>query len=216
MLSCDTAILSTTELATLAGSDGVTNYRTTVDADGVVTRETASVDNLKVTVTSTRTRVHGSVSSYIYGSNFPGVDFDPADVGPALDDIAGRIGLPTSAVRDARVSQLDAAVDVVVPRPVPTYVAAVSGPPGFNTLAFSDSSVAFTNTLVKLAVYDKVAERRARRQTVPERYEGTNVVRFEVRFKRPARTLEHALRAEMMSEPTFYDEVAGHVMGRFE
>ncbi len=214
MLDIDTIILHTPELATLDRPGDIDRLRVTYDDQGAFAKVTCLAGDVRVTVGPSGTRVQGSVVRHRRGTNL--ADFDPADAGAVLDEVADRIGLDRSDLRAAAVRRVDIGVNVVVPRRPSVYVGAMRAPATMRALPFSEGSVVFENTVCRLASYDKVAERQANRHGVPERYRGAHVLRHELRVDRPHRVFRRRVTAGDLASPGFVDEARGVLLRRFD
>lgn len=212
MLDIDTVSINTPAVPAPDVLRDPARYHEVKQNDEVV-RHTGRLRNLRVLVTPHGTRVTGSVARYINGTTLS--PFDPAAVGPALDEIEGTLGLPEGELHYGRVSRVDVGANLALDRPVAEYLASMEAPQRHQRAAFGDESLYFQNTLRQLVFYDKVEEARGR--GVPEHLADANVLRYELRLtSKVQQQVGQPVVAGLLADADFYRRLADLWLQHFE
>lgn len=156
-------------------------FKGEVNSEGDLYGEAARFHNLYVRVGANGTLVSGSLRNWAdaYGLVPFAHPFGPDEVGLTLDALDDRLGLPAGTLRLGRLTMVEAAVDLVVPRPVELYVSACEDLPRTTPLRVGYTSVYFRTDESQTKLYDKPAELVAAGRVVPDVFGGAHVVRFE-------------------------------------
>ena len=147
-------------------------------------------ENMHIKATEYRVRVEGSLHKYAKGENITQMTFEEAAA--AVEQMSAALCLPFER---ANVRRFDFGACMVMSEPAEIYLQALGG------LVYKKRAVAkreqesatslryemqYQNkpAAVVLAIYDKIAEMQSkgRREAIPEKYRGKNILRAEIRF----------------------------------
>lgn len=105
---------------------------------------------------------------------------------------------------DSRATRLDIASNIIVNERVKNYLDLLDYASHYTKLV-QPNSIYFRNTLRELCLYDKIAEMKAKRQPIPQEYEGKNILRAELRYtSRLATQLKKEVTAQDLYQEDFY------------
>lgn len=208
----DTIHIRTHEASDLIDNPSITRYSASLYEDGN-TSDSGRLRNLKVTSRETGTYIKDSLTRYVHGTNLATLHVD--EVAPALREIETALRMRAGALDDARVTRLDIAHNLIVPRPVREYLAAMTAPPRYRTTRYVEETLYFNTTLRTLCFYDKIAEAESRGETVPAPYAGQHVLRYELKIRRVSRDLGRVVTAGMLADPAFFRSLAAEWARRF-
>ena len=174
--------------------------RVEVDDDGVVLREYAYDHNLYVGNNQSGSLISGSLRNWAdaVGLAPMATPFGPSECGVVLNALALKYGLSVAAVRSARLSYLEVACDLPVPRPVAEYARTLGDMSRATTHRSGTTTVRYETTDWELTAYRK----------------SPGVLRVEMRYKSPAALFGRRLRAGQLADPTFRDDLARRWVAR--
>ena len=144
--------------------------------------------------------------------------FGPAEFSEWVDSFAARLGVPAAVVRGARVSRFDVAVNLGVSAAPSEYIAIAEAPERMEAVGSRATTTTFKNRhgFAEITLYDKVQKLMDRRMVdaMPASWVGRNVLRVEVRFKKPRREFKRDVTVADLCDPEFWVEVAGRYHAR--
>lgn len=168
-------------------------------SDGAVI--TGTLGNLKVSLNAYQIKVKdGSLCKWLMGDNYQAIG--RKDTQRAIEKLSDTLHLPMDK---AAVTRLDIAQTFVVRHPVDVYFNHLGVLKNTTRLA-EPNSVYYDKAGLRLAFYDKNREQRAKREQIPELYNGRNVLRYEQRYtQRVARQLNVLeVTGAMLYDEAFY------------
>ena len=168
--------------------------------DGLVAL-TGNVGNLKVSLNRFQVKVKdGSICKYYLGDNLQ--TMGRRDTEMAIEKLSDTLHLPMSK---AVVTRLDVAQNLITRYPPEVYFYHL-GVLKYATRLQEPNGIYYSQTGGRLAFYDKCREQRAKREPIPELYNGRNVLRYEQRYtQRIARQLNvPELTGSMLYDEAFY------------
>lgn len=160
-----------------------------------------SLGNLKVSCSEYQIKVKdGSLCKWYLGDNMQ--TMGRKDTKGAVEKLADLLHLPMSK---AQVTRLDIAQNFVMKHPPSVYMNHLGMLKGAARLE-EPNTLYYRKQDYGLCFYNKVKEQKAKKEQVPELYEGRNVLRYEQRYTgRLAKHLEvPEVRASMLYDEAFY------------
>lgn len=138
-----------------------------------------NLDNLKVTVSDENLKITGSLCKWFLGNNYK--TLTRRDAQQAIEKLSDTFNLPMSS---AKVTRIDIADNVILKNPIDVYFNHLGLLRYFKRLEEPDG-LYYATTKMRLCFYDKIKELRNNGDTIPEIYEGANVMRYEMRLLKP-------------------------------
>ena len=169
--------------------------------DGESVTISGYIDNLKVSVTDNRVKIYdNSLCKWYLKDNFQ--TLCRGDIKRAIEKISDLSHLP---IKKAEVTRIDLAQNFIVRFETPVYYNHLGLLQFYNRLEQS-RGLYYNNNNRKLIFYDKVAEYKHKNLPVPEMYQNSNVLRYEMRFIRQLLKQFNIpeLRAELLYNEQFY------------
>ena len=160
--------------------------------------------SLRVIVRPERVDVSGSFARYHRGSNLE--TLTKSEMREVLDAISDALKVPLAR---AKVHAVHVARNIILSRPVGEYFRCLGNPRRHKVHTYGEESIQFTLGWRAMALYDKIAEMRSRRELVPDHYIGTNVLRYELRF---LNRLPRQLRVKEVLASDLYDEAVYNLL----
>lgn len=141
-------------------------------------RMSGTYKNLNVTFSESYLMITGSLNKYWYHSNvgvFTHTDFTNA-IAQLSEDFQVNLF-------NALLLRIDIAATLRVKYPVKCYLNSFTRKEKTERKPY-ENGVYFSNTSREIVFYDKVLETNKRRQTIPEEYADSHLLRYELRFKK--------------------------------
>lgn len=139
--------------------------------------------------------------------------FGPDQLSDWVDGFAAKCGLTAEQVRSGRVSRFDVAANLDVEACPADYIRIARPPPRMRSVGSGATTATFKNRhgQAEITLYDKVQKikDRGKADTVPPSWAGRNVLRAEVRFKKPKLVFKRKVTVGMLCDAAFWAEVAG-------
>lgn len=157
--------------------------------------------NYKVNLSEQGISLKGSLAKYYLGDNIQ--NLTRGDTQRAIEKMGDLLHLP---IYEAKVTRLDLAQNIVVKYPVSTYYNYLGECQHYKRLTYQQS-IAYQNGLRYKTFYDKIAEaKKDKRVQIPEVYLNTNLLRYELRFKKrlPKHFNIAEITATTLFKETFY------------
>lgn len=197
---------------------GLSRFRGHMDREGEVYAEGGHSHNLYVRNGGQGALLSGSLRNWADQEglvSFPD-PFGPEEVGRVMNALDRYLHLPPGTVQGGRLTKLEIAADLVLPRPVGEYVATLEDVPRAIPHRVGYTTAFYKTQETELRVYDKAAELVASGEDVPEEWLGAHVARveFALRSGGVPRALGHwkdqegLVRAGLLANPEFRDELA--------
>lgn len=133
--------------------------------------------NLRVSLNCYGLFVEGSVPKYVYGENFTSPTLN--DVKLMLDEVSETLG---EDMYKASVTRLDIAKTLEVEQQPNSYYPYLGNSKYLKRLRQDDDSIVWKNNSRRLQMYDKIAEAKAKGNSIPGEWQGKYALRFEVRY----------------------------------
>ena len=145
--------------------------------------------HMKVSVTERGVKIENSLSKYYVGSNIH--DMRRGDIKKAIEKLSDELHLPMGM---SIVKRFDFAKNITLSQEVENYLPYLGEMSRYFRYP-SKRGINYRIAQRELAIYDKVAEMKAKREFVPPLYLGRNVMRIEKRYK--LSTAKYFNRAEI-------------------
>ena len=168
-------------------------------SNGVVI--TGSLGNLKVSLNEYQIKIKdGSLCKWYLGDNLQ--TMGRKDTEMAVEKLSDLLHLPISK---AQVTRIDVSQNFIMKFPPSVYMQHLGQMRNAARLE-EPNSLYYRKADCGLCFYDKAREQKAKKETLPELYEGRNVLRYEQRYERRiAKHLEvPEVRAAMLYNEAFY------------
>jgi hypothetical protein len=146
---------------------------------------------------------NGSLCKFHLGDNFK--TLGRSDIQKAIENISDTLHLP---IEKADVYRLDVAQNFIVKSPIDIYFNHL-GELKYSRRVLQESRLYYYQSKGATVFYDKVKERRAKGDTIPELYQNRNVLRIEQRHTSRLRQIFKVenLTAAMLYSEKFYMEL---------
>ena len=175
----------------------VTNWSETSKADGSTYR-TGHLDNYRVFVSDRGISLKGSLSRHFLGSNCE--TLTRSDTENAILSISDRLSLP---MEKAKITRLDFGQNVLMEYPPDIYFPYL-GRSNYLKRIVRPHGISYQNGKRQFYMYDKIAELKAKRMTLPDIMNGSNVIRLELRLtSRPDHLLKQQITGATLSDSNF-------------
>ena len=159
---------------------------------------TGKAGGLKVSLNRFQVKVcDGSLCKWYLGNNYKAMG--RRDTQRAIEMLSDTLHLPMGK---ATVYRLDIAQNFICKHPPEVYINHL-GVLKYATRLLNDGSVYYQRAGNVLCFYDKNREQKSKRETVPELYEGRNVLRYEQRY---TQHLARQLNVPEVTGALLYDE----------
>ena len=162
---------------------------------------TGTLGNLKITLNEYQIKIKdGSLCKWYLGDNLQ--TMGRKDIERAIEKLSDILHLP---IDKAQVTRIDVAQNFAMKFPPSVYMQHLGQMRNAARLE-EPNSLYYRKTDCCLCFYDKAKEQKAKKETLPELYEGRNVLRYEQRYERRiAKHLEVSeVRASMLYDEAFY------------
>ena len=159
--------------------------------------------NMKVRITKSKIKIEGSIHVFSKGNNLESMSFH--EFIEAIYLLEQMLQLP---IEHARVSRLDFSENILLKHPIETYFNYFGQKSRFKKQVF-DNGISYNSEELFLVFYDKIKELKHKRESIPEYFQGKNVMRFEMRFMRKlGKTFQvPELTAGMLKERAFFNQL---------
>ena len=163
-----------------------------------------SLEGLKVSVYMGGISIIGSLPKFLYQSNvYP---LDRHSTSQFVEKLSDYLHLP---IANAKVTGLEFGSVFVMKHSIASYISKLGDMPKLKKGYFNGTLYYQTkgkNPMKELVFYDKIAEAKEKKMTIPVGFEDVNLLRYEMRFNRKlARQLKlPAVTASTLSESDFY------------
>ena len=161
---------------------------------------TGNLDGYKVIVSESGVNLTGgSLCKYYLGDNFQ--TLGRGDTQRAIEKLSDTLHLH---IDKATVSRIDIAQNFIVKQPIENYFNHLGELPYFKRCPMlNEGSLYYFNYKNTVIFYDKLKEQRAKGSSIPELYQGRNVLRYETRYKN---RLPNVFKVEKVTGGLLYDE----------
>lgn len=136
--------------------------------------------------------------------------FGPSEFVAWAVGFAPVLGLPLDHLLDARLSRFDIAANLALTAPPFEYIAIAEPPNAMESVGSSTTTKTFKHTGAEVTLYDKrlkVTKKSKMAHVIPDDWDGHNVLRVEVRFKKPAVEFGRPITVGMLGDPAIWDEI---------
>lgn len=159
--------------------------------------------NLKVRITKSKIKIEGSIHVFCKGNNLESMSYH--ELKASIELLQDMLNLP---VHDARVSRLDFSGNIPLKHPVESYFSYFGQKSRFKKQIFN-TGVSYNSEELYLVFYDKIKELKHKRESIPEYFQGKNILRFEMRFMRKlGKTFNlPEVNVRNLIEPTFFNQL---------
>lgn len=134
------------------------------------------IGGMTITFNRNKLTILGSLTTLVTGSN---LKF--ADKAQIIEGIIGLEGLLEFSLKDARVTRLDVAGNIVTKNPILEYCKCLLDINKFNRYE-QPTGVVFKNDTTYLQFYDKIEEMRSKRHSIDTAFIHHNILRYECKL----------------------------------
>jgi hypothetical protein len=145
----------------------------------------------------------GSLAKYFLPSNI--YTLTRQDVKQAIEQLSDHLH---TDITPAKVTRLDVSTVIPTSRPPSDYYSHLGNKPYFDRLQSTPDTLYYNNHQRQLVLYDKTVEATAKDVQIPEIWQNSNLLRYELRYtKRLNRQLKHDVTAAKLYDVEFYRPV---------
>lgn len=166
------------------------------------------IEDLKITVSMAGVAIKGSLAKFFYPDNT--YTLTRHDAKEAVEKLSDALCLP---VKDARVTRIDIATNFILENEVRLYFDVLGLCTYYDRSHATDNTLYYhnkgKNNLRTMAFYDKTREVSDRHGTIPDVYDDTNLLRYEMRWntRLPQQLNEPEVNGSLLYEPRFYHKI---------
>ncbi len=177
----------------------LSNYTEHLKNDGQV-YVSGNLKNLRVSLSGQGIHLKGSLAKYFLPDNFH--TLTRSDSKRAIEQLSDELHLP---MNQSKVNRIDFSDNFLMKYKPESYYKYLGDSQHYNRLT-QQRSLYYSNTLRTKLFYNKIAEAKYSRLTIPEVWSNQNVMRYELRFtgKLPKQFNVSDVKAEMLYEERFY------------
>ncbi|HXD93890.1 MAG TPA: phage/plasmid replication protein [Bacteroidia bacterium] len=154
----------------------LSNTSTLVNDETNKVKVTGDLGSLSVLLSESGVSIKGSLSKYYKGNNMHTLTFK--EIEDAFVKIGSALGIP---IEKAKVRRLDITENYVVDYPVSNYFPYMGGMTYYDRLQMNNG-IYYNGNKRTVLFYDKVHERKLKKEPVLDCYLNKNVFRYELRF----------------------------------
>jgi hypothetical protein len=182
-----------------------------IKQDGQV-KVSGSLRNFKVTLSELGISLKGSLAKYFLNDNFQ--TLTRSDSAKAVEMISDELILP---FLNAKVTRIDFAQNFIMDFEPKAYYKFLGDCQHYERKTLSNS-LYYTNGLRQKLFYNKKAEGKAKGLTLPEVWNGQNVLRYEMRFtsRLPKQFNQAEITASSLSDEKFYMAIFDKWLAEYE
>jgi hypothetical protein len=164
---------------------------------------TGYLKNLVVKVNKDNISVNGSLNKFINGVNIYQLTRSGAKQGiEKLSDILG------VSCDQASVWRIDVGDCFVMEKPVTEYLTFLQDTWPFDLVTYGNGNLLFKNNRRRIMFYDKLEEMKKNKENIPNSFQGSNVLRYELQFtKRLPIQFGEKIKAFQLYDQFFYSEI---------
>jgi hypothetical protein len=180
---------------TLQSLTGITEH---TNDDGIY--HSGHLRNYKVSISGQGVSLKGSLAKYFLPDNFH--TLTRSDSARAIEMMTDELSLP---IQKAKVNRIDFAQNFLMDFEPEAYYPFLGECQYYKRLP-QDKSLYYSNGLRQKVFYNKVAEGKAKGLSLPDVWNGQNVLRYEIRFKSrlPKQFNQSEITASNLSDEKFY------------
>lgn len=168
--------------------------------------------NYKVNISGQGVSLRGSLAKYFLPDNFH--TLTRSDSARAFEMMSDELCLP---IQKAKVSRIDFAQNILMDFEPEAYYNFLGECQYYNRHSQS-KSLYYTNGLRQKVFYNKIAEGKAKKMTLPDVWQGQNVLRYEIRFTSRLQKQFNMfeINANTLSDEKFYITIFDKWLAEYE
>ena len=160
---------------------------------------TGTLANLRIKKTGYKVSVIGSLPKFYFGDNLQHLTRKDSEL--AVEKISDLLQLP---IKESNIFRLDIGYNFILNYPVQNYYICLGKLSRFKKSQIANNqSLLYTTSTKTLQFYDKVREIKRTKQSLPEKYTGRNVLRYELQLKK---RVTGSLKLPQLKAKDLYDE----------
>jgi hypothetical protein len=173
---------------------------------------TGSLGNCRVSLSGQGISLKGSLAKYFLPDNFH--TLTRSDTKRAFEKMADDLHIP---IQRAKVTRIDFAKNMLMNYNPEAYYSFLGETQHYKRLP-QDKSIYYSNGLRQMVFYNKVAEGKAKRQSLPDVWNGQNILRYELRFtkKLTKQFKRPEIKANTLTDEKFYMELVNKWIAEYE
>jgi hypothetical protein len=159
-----------------------------------------NIKNLKVSMRLEGISIKGSLAKYFLNDNFK--TLTRLDTQRAIEQLSDELYLP---IHEFNITRLDFAQNMLMEHPPEAYYNFLGDCIHYTRLK-QPQSIYYSNGLKQKLFYNKIAEGRKKRETIPEIWNDRNVLRYEMRYlnRLPKQFNTSMVTAQTITDEKFY------------
>lgn len=165
--------------------------------------------NIKVSVYPNRLSLKGSLAKFYFGN--PAQTLTLEDTRSATHQLSTIFGINFSL---AHIRRIDFADNLVLDHAPESYFQYLGDAQYFQRIPHV-TSLYYRNKVRELCFYNKIAELKAKNQVIPKGWKKKNVMRYEIRFKKPSASFGRTIVGKDLLDPSFFSQLGDHWYNRF-
>jgi hypothetical protein len=139
-----------------------------------------NVNNMRLFISGNKVKLEGSLHKFYSQTNLFNLSF--LDAFDAIIELGNVFG---EEIYTGKVTRLDVAYNFEMIHPIPDYLHSLSSAPRTSrSIMYDSSTLYFKNTLRELVFYNKLTEQTDKKKMVPASMLGSNILRYEARYKK--------------------------------
>jgi hypothetical protein len=164
---------------------------------------TGKAGDYEIYISDNGISLKGSLAKNYFGDNLH--TLKRKDVQFAIEQLSDTLH---TDIKAAKVTRLDVSTVIPTKRPPADYYSYLGQKPYFNRLRVHADTLQYNNHQRQIIFYDKSKEATAKGVPIPEIWQNSNLLRYELRYtKRVGKQLKTDLKAAKLYERPFYDNI---------
>ena len=190
----------------------LTNLRESYRQDTGQSYVTGSAGNLRIIVSERGISITGSLAKFHKGTNLH--TLTRSDTIRAFEQLSDTLHLP---IHRAKVTRIDVGQNIITNYKPELYYP-YFGQSQYYTRLTQPKSISYQNSQRSKKAYNKIAESKKNRVTIPEAYAGKNVMRFEVSYsaRLPKQFNQASITPDTLTDERFYMKMYDRWFSEYE
>lgn len=164
----------------------LTNPRINTDySTGEITSINGKVNNLNCRLMEKGLSINGSLSKYYFGDNLRSLTRKDTEL--AIEKLSDELHFD---IKESNVNEIHIAHNFNVKQPIINYYYSLGELKHFKRSEIANETLYYLSKSNKLIFYDKLAEMKNKKEPIPDFFDKTNILRYELRSMRPKKMLK--------------------------
>ncbi|MBC5774242.1 hypothetical protein H8S95_09225 [Pontibacter sp. KCTC 32443] len=190
----------------------LTNLSESYRQDTDKTYITGNAGNLRIGISDSGVSIKGSLAKFYLGTNLH--TLTRSDSRRAFEMLADTLHLP---IHKAKVTRVDVGHNIITAYKPELYYPYLGQSPRYTRLT-QPKSISYQNSQRSVKAYNKIAESKKNRVTIPDVFKGKNLMRFEVSYmaRLPKQLNQAVITPDTLTDERFYMDMIDRWHNEYE